>query len=79
MNKVMKLKTKFGEPKKCICGCEEFRITYKDKSSKWVQLFYMNVEPFESLVNTRVKGDRFKKFKILITYYIDTFFLYNYS
>lgn len=27
-----KLKTKYGEPMKCICGCDEFRITYKDKS-----------------------------------------------
>lgn len=31
-SKFVKLKAKYGEPKKCICGYEEFRITYKDKS-----------------------------------------------
>jgi hypothetical protein len=29
---IRKLKTKYGQPMKCICGCNEFRITYKDKS-----------------------------------------------
>lgn len=30
--KTTRLKTKYGKPKKCICGCEEFVITYEDKS-----------------------------------------------
>lgn len=29
---IRKLKTKHGQPFKCICGCDEFRITTQDKS-----------------------------------------------
>ncbi len=28
----MKLKTRYGNQMKCICGNNEFKITYKDKS-----------------------------------------------